>query len=117
VIGAAAVVAVVVMLVNAGREVQPDAKTSAPSARPECAANFICFWSEPDFGGQKLQEPPDWITGSHCTRLPFSARSVMNHTNERQRGYANSDCSDLGTVLQYRGAVERSIDINAYKHT
>lgn len=117
VVGAAGVVAVLITLVNAEGSAKPDARTNASNAQPECAANFICFWSEPNFGGRKLQEPPDWATGSHCTRLPFSARSAMNNTKERQRGYANSDCSDVGTILQYQGAVERSIDINAYKHT
>jgi hypothetical protein len=86
-------------------------------AEPECAENFICFWSEPNFGGRKLQQPPDWASTSHCIRLPYSIRSVVNNTRERQRGYANSDCSDAGTVLQHLGAVERSVDFNAYKHT
>ncbi|WP_409184205.1 peptidase inhibitor family I36 protein [Amycolatopsis sp. VS8301801F10] len=110
-------VAGVVTLVGMGGGVDLGAQTSAPNALPECAENFVCFWSEPNFGGQKIQEPPDWATGSHCIRLPFSARSALNNTKERQRGYLNSDCSDGGTILQYRGAAERSININAYKHT
>ncbi|MEV0675332.1 helix-turn-helix transcriptional regulator [Actinosynnema sp. NPDC050436] len=98
--------AATVALVGVGKPVEP-----------ECAENFICFWSEADFGGRKLQQPPDWISTTHCIRLPHSVRSVMNNSRERQRGYANSDCSDAGTVLQHLGAVEREVDFNAYKHT
>ena len=86
-------------------------------ATPECAQGFICFWAEQDFAGRKLQQSPDWASDSHCIRLPFVVRSVMNNSKERQRGYANSDCSDLGTVLQHLGGTERAVDINAYKHT
>jgi transcriptional regulator with XRE-family HTH domain len=84
---------------------------------PECGEGFICFWSEPDFHGMRLQQSPDFSSASRCVRLPFTVRSVRNNTKERQRVYANSDCSDLGTIIQNLGGTDRFLDVNAYKHT
>ncbi|MFI0805561.1 hypothetical protein SAMN04489729_6986 [Amycolatopsis lurida] len=126
-ITAAAVVIVAVGLVVALVVRSPDplgpanlASADGPvsgSGSPSCAQGFVCFWSESGFTGTKIQLDPDWATGSHCIRLPFAARSLVNNSRERQRGFANSDCTGTGTVLQHGGGVEPSVEVNAYKHS
>ncbi|GAA4550958.1 helix-turn-helix domain-containing protein [Amycolatopsis samaneae] len=86
---------------------------------PACAPGSICFWPEPDFGGEKLQWPPDWEQdGRQCVPLPFTARSVMNASTERQWGYASGDCTGpRRTLLQHNNGLERSVTINSYIKT
>jgi transcriptional regulator with XRE-family HTH domain len=86
---------------------------------PECAPDAICFWPEPDFVGAKIQWPPDWQQdGRECLKLPFTARSVMNGSTERQWGYASKDCTGPErTLLQHNNGSERSVVVNSYIKT
>lgn len=88
-----------------------------PPAVGECAPNYVCFWPEPNFGGNKIQWDPVWASENHCTALPFEARSEMNSSKERQLGFAGQDCTGPHTVLNHLGGSERSISARAYKHS
>ncbi|MCR6484091.1 peptidase inhibitor family I36 protein [Amycolatopsis sp. OK19-0408] len=116
-VSAVACLAVVIIVMRASSDPLGPASAAKPSSSPACAPGFVCFWSDTGFAGTKVQLDPDWATGSHCVRLPFAARSVVNNSRERQRGYANSDCTGAATVLQHLGGVEPSVDVNAYKHS
>ncbi|MET8757596.1 helix-turn-helix transcriptional regulator [Lentzea sp. NPDC004782] len=93
-------------------------KTSAPvAAIGECAPNYVCFWAEPNFGGQKIQLDPVWYSEPHCEVLPFEARSEMNSSKERQFGFVSKDCTGSHTVLNHLGGSERSISVHSYQHS
>lgn len=115
-------VAAIVLLV-AAFTVSADGFRPSPASSaariPECGQNFICFWSEPDFGGRKVELPPDWAgDGQQCTPLPFLARSVMNNSAERHWGHTSPSCTGAEkTIIQHLGGTIRSAAINAYIHT
>lgn len=83
----------------------------------ECAPGFVCFWSEPDFGGQKITLDPVWASENHCAALPFEARSEMNSSKERQLGFPAPDCTGWHTVLNHLGGTERSTSVRSYRHS
>ncbi|MBB1152122.1 helix-turn-helix domain-containing protein [Amycolatopsis dendrobii] len=89
-----------------------------PSATvAECAPGFVCFWSEPEFGGHKITLDPVWASANHCAALPFEARSEMNSSKERQLGFPAPDCTGWHTVLNHLGGTERSTSVRSYRHS
>jgi transcriptional regulator with XRE-family HTH domain len=87
------------------------------AALPQCAPDFVCYWAEPAFGGEKVQLPPA-LELRRCIRLPFVAHSVQNSSSQRQWGYPTVDCSGAQrTILQHNGGLETSVTIAAVTHT
>jgi hypothetical protein len=112
---AAAVVLVAVVLVAAFAFNRPP--VVVVPAVGECAPNYVCFWSEPNFAGDKIQRDPVWYSANHCVTLPFEARSEMNSSKERQLGFRTQDCAGQPDVLDHLGNSMRSMSARSYRHS
>ncbi|QHC22759.1 peptidase inhibitor family I36 protein [Streptomyces sp. GS7] len=112
-IGSLAAAAALALATTAPAQARTGAVPDAPArAATACPQGSVCFWPEPDFGGEMRAAQ----SAQHdCQATPVQpARSVYNHGSDSLTFFSRSNCSVRVGALEPGGSA-RSVDISSWQ--
>ncbi|GGU72740.1 hypothetical protein GCM10010211_43230 [Streptomyces albospinus] len=112
-LGSLAAAAALALATTAPAHARTGAVSDAPArAAADCPQGYVCFWSEPDFGGEMraAQNPQH-----DCEATPVQpARSVYNHGSDSRTFSSKPRCSVRVGSLEPGGSA-RSIEVSSWQ--